>query len=138
MHSFYNTNIQIFEWKDKCMINQFIVTFNHLLKMLILNGDMWNFNIWPFSIFDYGKHSSRSQVNAVPRNSSIYAYFILYIISPSNISYSVWKTAMLVHRLCKINEIDWYMTSPFIGKRNINDKWIEKPKFKLNEIVSQN
>ena len=31
-----------------------------------------------------------------------------------------------------------YMTSPFIGKRNINDKWIEKPKFKLNEIVSQN
>ena len=31
-----------------------------------------------------------------------------------------------------------YMTSPFIGKRNINDQWIGKPKFKLNEIVSQN
>jgi len=30
------------------------------------------------------------------------------------------------------------MTSPFIGKRNISDKLIEKPKFKLNEIVSQN
>ena len=74
------------------MINQFIVTFNHLLKMLILNGDIWNFNSLPFFIFDYGKHSSRSQVNAVPRNSSIYAYFILYIISPSNISYSVWMS----------------------------------------------